>query len=306
MRLLTIGIGARGGKFLSLLDKKSLRVNKMPLFRCYAILNDVEEVGKVKINDNNKFFLPKKDRLDVTGVLNEILSRYEVYEGSMLVTSLGDEFDVLVTAEVGKSLLNVFDDPVITLGILPSFEEVNSSDLRDRIRILKEASNVLLLVEEDKAEQSVEALNILARVGEIDIKKRIAGEVVVDTSDVFNALVKDGFSVFGVSKRSLPMFRFFSKRSTLMAERTQRMIDMVNEAVKNLSLNGDISSAKSSLIVFAGNPDEITMEGLFSCIEYIESLNDEIIVRYGDCPIPNAKYVCVAVLFSGITRFNLD
>jgi cell division GTPase FtsZ len=305
MRLLTIGIGKSGAEISSLLYRKGAKVNKIPLFRCYAILNSVEDVGRLKLDEKNKFFLPRV-RQDVTGILNEILSRYEIHEGSMLITSLADDYDVNITAEVGKNLMGVSDDPVIILALMPSLGDTNSSEIRDRIRTLKKASTVLLLANEGKADDIVEALNVLARVGEIDLKKNVAGEVVVDTSDVFNALVRDGFSIFGVSRRSLPMFRFFAKRSQILAERTQRMIDMVKEAVNNLSVNGDINTAKSSLIVFAGNPDEITMDGLFACIEYIENINDEIVVRYGDYPIPKAKFLSAVVLFSGITRFKLD
>ncbi|WP_456327921.1 cell division protein [Archaeoglobus sp.] len=302
MRLLTIGVGTKGAEISSLLHKKGVKVNRIPLFRCYAILNDIEHVGRVKLNERNKFYLPKNS--DVTGVINEIMSRYEIHEGAMLITSVSEE-DVNVTVELSRKLREILDDPVMVLCVL-SLKDVDSGELRNRIRRLKEFSDYLILTREESVNGCVEALNVLARVGEIDLKRRIAGEVVVDTSDLFNALTRDGFTVLGQSKRSVPIFKFFMKRSQLLALRTQRMVEMVKDAVRNLSFDGDIESAKSSLIVFAGNPDEITMDGLFASISFVESLNEDMVVRYGDYPIPKARFVSVVVLFSGLRKIKFD
>lgn len=302
MRLLTIGVGTKGGEISSFLYRKGVKVNKIPLFRCYAILSSVDDINRIKLDEKNKFYLPKS--LDVTGVMNEILSRYEIYEGAMLITSLDNEYDVNLTFELGKRLRDVFEDPIIILGVVGGIKD--SGEFRSRVRTLKRVSNVLMLTRGDKIEDTLEALNVIARVGEVDLKKRVAGEVVVDTSDFFNAVVSDGFTVLGHARKNLPFFRFFMKRSQLLAIRTQRMLEMVREAVRNLSFEGDVESANSALIVFAGNPDEITMDGLFSCINFIESLNRDMVVRYGDYPIPNARFVSSVVLFSGLRRFKLD
>ena len=302
MRLLTIGVGTKGGEISSFLYRKGVKVNKIPLFRCYAVLSSVDDVSRIKLDERNKFYLPKS--LDVTGVMNEILSRYEIYEGTMLVTSLDNEYDVKLTFEFGKRLRDVFEDPIMILGVVGSIKD--SGEFRNRIRALKKVSNVLMLTKEDKIEETLEALKVIAMVGEVDLKKRVAGEVVVDTSDFFNAVVSDGFTVVGYARRNIPFFRFFMKRSQLLAIRTQRMLEMVKEAVRNLSFEGDVESANSALIVFAGNPDEITMDGLFSCINFVESLNRDMAIRYGDYPIPNARFVSSVVLFSGLRRFKLD
>jgi cell division GTPase FtsZ len=119
----------------------------------------------------------------------------------------------------------------------------------------------------------------------------------------------EGFSVFGFAERSLPITWLYKvllrKESELVAVRTQRMVEMLEDALQNLSVNGDVETAKSALIVFAGNPNEITMDGMFSCIERIENLNDSIIVRYGDYPIPRSPYISVVLLLAGITRFKI-
>ncbi len=310
MKLLTIGVGKRGAKLTSLLAKKGVKVNRIPLFRCYAVTNSLEDLKSIKLSQKNKFWMMDNSRTDVRSVLNEILGRYEIHEGSLIITSLDDEFGLKAAVEFGKRLMDYSEDPVIGLGIVPPLESMSYDELKRRIRTFKSGVRVLMLAEEGRVNQSlIEALNIIARVGEIDLRKRVAGEVVIDTSDVFNALAFEGFSVFGFSKRKLPitwLYKVVLKReSELIAVRTKRMVEMVNEALENLSLRGDTKTAKSALIVFAGNPNEITMDGMFSCIEAVEGLNDGIVVRYGDYPIPRAPYVSVVVLLAGITRIRV-
>ncbi len=311
MKLLTIGVGRKGSELSSLLAKKGVKVNRIPLFRCYAVTNSLDDLKSIKLSQKNKFWLlAGNDKVDVRSILNEILSRYEIHEGSLIITSLEDEFGVMTAVEFGKRLMDYSEDPVIGLGIVPPFERISPSELKQRIRKFKDAVRVLMLTEESRIDQNlIESLNIIARVGEIDLKKRVAGEVVIDTSDVFNALMCEGFSVLGFAKRSLPiswLYKILLRReSELVAVRTQRMVEMIDEALQNLSVKGDVETAKSALIVFAGNPNEITMDGMFSCIERIEKLNDSIIVRYGDYPIPRSPFISVVLLLAGITRFKI-
>jgi len=308
MKLLTIGVGKKGAEISSLLAKKGIKVNRIPLFRCYAITNSLEDLKSIRLSQKNKFWLMSSDKIDVRSILNEILSRYEIHEGSLIITSLDDEFGVKTAIEFGRRLMDYSEDPVIGLGIVPN--SFPPEKLRQSIRSFRKAVKVLMLVEEGKLGGVVDALNIVARVGEIDLKKKVAGEVVIDTSDVFNAITCEGFSVFGFSKRNLPLSWLYKvllrRESELVAVRTQRMIEMVEEALSNLSVRGDLETAKSALIVFAGNPNEITMDGMFSCIEKVESLNENIVVRYGDYPIPRSTFISVVVMLAGMTRFRID
>ena len=80
---------------------------------------------------------------------------------------------------------------------------------------------------------------------------------------------------------------------------------MFENALKNLSARVDIHTAKKSLMVFSGDPDEITMDGIFECIRVLERMNSNIAVRYGDYPLPNARHLNVVVVFSGIKKFKL-
>jgi cell division GTPase FtsZ len=130
---------------------------------------------------------------------------------------------------------------------------------------------------------------------------------VVDTSDVFNALKADGFAIAGMAERKIPFSLrdvIFRRESELKAIRTRRMVELTEEALKNVSINGDIENAKSALLLFAGKPDEMTMEGLFSSIAMIENLNRDIVVRYGDYPMPGTRRVFAVLIFSGIRKFR--
>jgi len=82
------------------------------------------------------------------------------------------------------------------------------------------------------------------------------------------------------------------------------MLELTEEALRNVSINGDIEDAKSALLLFAGKQDELTMEGLFSSITMLENINREIVVRYGDYPIPGSRKVSAVLIFSGIRRFR--
>ncbi|RLI79033.1 cell division protein [Archaeoglobales archaeon] len=311
MRLLTIGAGERGARISELLAKKGVKVNRVPLFKCYAISDNIELIGRLKIDDSKKFYIWRdEDNVDVKGFLNSVFSSYELIEGSLIITSLNDDYGFITSYRLGLELKELVEDPIIGLAIVPQLGEVSIEDVRRRIKRLKEAVDILILFE-DKPEMEkylINSLNVLSRVGEMDIKRRITGEVVVDTSDVFNSLVKDGFSVLGYSSRKLP-FSWFKRvllagKSELKGWRTKRMIDMVQEAMENLSIQGDIEDAKSALLVFSGNPNEITMDGLFSCISLIERINSKILVRYGDYPIARSTNLSVVLLFSGIRRFK--
>ena len=306
MRLLTIGIGKNGAEVASLLARKGAKVNKVQLFKCYGIVHDIKHLRSLKLNEKNKFYLTPDEKIGVTGVLNEILSRYEIYEGSLLITSIDIEENVLTTVEVAKYLATYLDDPIIGLIIIPPLDEVIISEFKRRVNMLKKVIDVLIFIERSKVmtDYLVEAMNILGRIGEIDFKKKVIGEVVVDTSDIFNTLLGKGFSIFGFAKRKiLPWWlKIMVNKSELKALKTRRMIELVKDAMNNLSIQADIKSASRALLIFSGNPNEITMDGLLSSVELIENLNDKMVVRYGDYPIPRAQHLSSVLLFSGLTK----
>jgi cell division GTPase FtsZ len=310
MRLLTIGSGNKGTIIADLMAKSGIRINRVPLFKCYAVSNEVDLLKSLKgIHESKRFHIWGKniDHKDVGSIINTIFSKHEIYEGFLVTTSLEEEFGFSMSVELCRKLREINEEPVITLGILPYLSKANLFVLKERIRELRKASDVLILFEEHKDAMILNCLNILAMVGEIDIKKRSTGEVVVDTSDVMNSLMKDGISVVGMAERKLSSWLrklIYRKENRIKGLKSRRMIEMFKEAIENnMSCGVDVESANSALIVFSGNPEEITMDGMFSCITMLEKLNPEIEIRYGDYPIKSNK-LSVVLLFSGIKKLK--
>lgn len=308
MRLLTIGSGLRGAKIAEIMHKKGVKVNRVPLFKCFVVLNNEEHLRNVSLGDDRKYYVHGL-KGDVSGFVNQITSLYEIFEGSLVLTSLEDDFGYITSLELCKKLRKVTEDVVISLALVPQLDTSSIGEIKKRIRSLREVSDVLILFEgEVGVERKIlEVMNLVALAGEIDLKKRVAGEVVVDTSDVFNALKSDGFAIAGIAERKIPFNIkniLFRRNSELKAIRTKRMLELTEEALQNVSINGDIEDAKSALLLFAGKPDELTMEGLFSSIAMIENINRDIVVRYGDYPIPGSRKVSAVLIFSGIRKFR--
>lgn len=298
MRLLTIGIGLRGAKIVENFFKRGVKVNRVPLFKCFAILGNEAQMKSVAIRDDRKFYIHSKK--GVLGFLNSITKIYEIWEGALVVLSLEDEYAFEIAIEVNERIREIFEDPIITLPLIPTLGEVDLLELKKKVLELRKRSDVLLIFEGNVGvdEKILRSMNLLALAGEVDLKRRVAGEVVVDTSDVFNALRSDGFSVLGFAEQKIP-FTILKKRSELKAMRTKRMIELLERALENLSIQAKIEDASSALILFTAPKEEITMEGLFEVIERVERLNNGIEVRYGDCPV-RGKKVSLVLLFSGL------
>jgi len=306
MRLLTVGIGLRGAKIAELFYKQGVRVNRVPLFKCFAILNDELQIRSVSIDDDRKYYVG--DRRGIPGFINAITKHYEIWEGNLVITSLEDDFAFDVSMEFCERLKAFSEDPIIYLTLIPSLGAVEVSEIKKKMRTIQKISDIILVFEGklDSDMKIFDALNMLALAGEVDIKKRVAGEVVVDTSDIFNALKSDGFSVVGFAEQKVN-FDFFKKASELKAVRTRRILEMLDQAMNNLSINTELEKAKSALLLFCGPKEEITMEGVFEAISRVEKLNNDIIIRYGDYPIlPSflTKKIALVVLFSGLKSFK--
>ncbi|AEA47873.1 hypothetical protein [Archaeoglobus veneficus] len=309
MKLLTIGTGARGCALSDLMAKHGAKVNRAKLFKCYAIANDIEVLKSLRgVPERDRYHLALHKQKDIGGVVNSILERYELFEGALVITSLEDDFGYVLGIEFAEKLKESIEEPILGLVTLP-VESEQLAEMRRRIKEFRRAVDVLILFsEKEGVEKSiVDSLNLLSLVGEIDLRKRKAGEVVVDTSDVFNALMKEGVSAIGSSSRRLPFswFRklFMRKEYEIKGIRSQRMVDMLKEAYENLSIGIDVESAKSALIVFSGDPEEITMDGIFSCISLIEEMSPEAEVRYGDYPC-KSRDLSLVLLYSGVTKLK--
>jgi len=313
MKLLTIGAG-KASNIVDILAERGAKVNNINLFKTFAIVPSREALRDLKnIEDKNKFYaIFREGRTDIRSAFNRILSFNELFEVSLVICDPTDEFSYKTSIELANELRRATEEPRLCLIIAPKIDTVQDIGVVfQRLKILmKEFDYTFLFEKFDGYEETlVKSFNVLSLVGEIDARKRVCGEVVVDTSDFLNSLKDNSLSIIGYQGVTLPhkILRKLLKRkySEVSAERTERMIKMFESALNNLSARVDIHTAKKSLVVFSGDPDEITMDGIFECIRMLESLNSNVAVRYGDYPILNARSLDVVVVFSGIKKFKL-
>jgi len=310
VRLLTIGSGIRGSQIADYIAKNSVKVNKIKLFKCYAVARDLETLKSLRgIPEQDRFHLAvPQSKADVGGVINSIMERPEIFEGCLIVSSLDEDFSYFLGMEIAEKVRESMEDPIIGLTTLTIGGEI--AELRRRIKEFRKKVDILILFQEMSGveEKIVRSMNLISLVGEIDLKKGKTGEVVVDTSDVFNAMMKPGVAAIGCASIKLPhplIRRLFMKKDyQIKGVRAQRMVDLLKKAHKNLSIGIDEKSAKSALFVFSGDPEEITMDGVFACISILESLSSEIEVRYGDYPC-KTRELSVALLYAGVTKLKL-
>lgn len=304
MRLLTIGIGIRGAKIAEMLAKKGTKVNKVPLFKSYVVLNDSNALKKISLPEEKKMFVLK----DVSGVINRLANIQEITEGNLIIFSLEDDFGYSTALEICEKVKDIGEDHVITLVLVPALDDLSLNEVKRKVRDIRSKSEVTFLFRGDQKTDDfiLKTFNLLALAGEIDLKKKIAGEVVIDTSDVFNALRSDGFSVIGYAEKRMPFLNSLKTSAEMKAVRTKRMLELVDEAMNNLSIEGDIKDSSSALILYSASPQEITMEGLFAAISKIESLNEKIVLRYGDYPVPGSRKVSLVLLFSGVRKLRIS
>lgn len=274
-------------------------------------LNDLRMIRHIE--DGRKFYAVYRDGdVDVRSVFNNILSFNEIFEASLVICDLSDEFSCHSSMKIGKELHSTTEEPRICLALSPvldSPEGINVAFMRIK-PLLKSFDSLFLFEKRDRYQDVIlRTFNTLSLVGEIDVKKQVSGEVVVDTSDFINSLSGDGVSVAGMVSEKLPLkiLRRLRRtgRSEIIAERTERMVRMFDMAVKNIGARAEIGSAKKGLIVFSGDPDEITMDGMLECIKSMERINPSMLVRYGDYPIPSSNELNAVVVFSGIMKFRL-
>jgi len=163
MRLLTIGSGLRGAKIAEMLHKKGVKINRVPLFKCFAVLNNEEHLRSVSLSDERKFYVHGM-KADVSGFVSRVTSLYEIFEGSLILTSLEDDFGYLTALEISERLRKVTEDVVISLAIVPQLDTSSIGEIKKRIRSLREASDILILFEgEVGVERKIlEVMNLIA------------------------------------------------------------------------------------------------------------------------------------------------
>jgi cell division GTPase FtsZ len=150
----------------------------------------------------------------------------------------------------------------------------------------------------------VKPLPLMLAAGEASNDR--VGIKVVDASDVINSW--DGFSYIGYSEMKAKTARdrifFFRKKTSIdQLDPAMRCYTAIrNAATLRLTGECDIKEAQKALMILAGPPDELNMEGFNQAKSWLEDNIATTEVRGGDCPIKGWDSVAGMVLLSGYTE----
>ncbi len=222
---------------------------------------------------------------------------------------------------VVSKLKQVYDEPVFLLGVLPSEDEgkLMTGNAVECLQEIDGMVNGILLFDNDVWAKDGTALGKSYSTMNYELVKPLplilgAGETsddrvgikVIDASDIMNSW--DGFSYVGYSEMKAKTARdrvlFFRKKHSVdQLGPVQRCYTAVRNAA-TLRLTGDcnLCEAQKALMIIAGPPDELSMEGFSHAKNWLENAIATAEVRGGDCPIRGWDSVAAAVLLSGYSE----
>jgi cell division GTPase FtsZ len=220
-----------------------------------------------------------------------------------------------------SKLRQVYDEPVFLLGVLPT-EDEGKLMTRNAVECLQEIDgdvDGVLLFDNDAWKKEGIALGTTYSIMNYELVKPLplllgAGEKaddkvgikVIDASDIMNSW--EGIAYVGYSETKAKTVRdrllFFRKKHSIdQLDPAQRCYTMVrNAATLRLTGDCDIAEARKALMIIAGPPDELNMEGFNHAKEWLENSIATTEVRGGDCPIGGWDRVAAAVLLSGYSE----
>ncbi|MFQ5710880.1 MAG: tubulin/FtsZ family protein [Candidatus Geothermarchaeales archaeon] len=241
----------------------------------------------------------------------------------LLVAGLGGGTGSGSIPVVASCLKDYYTEPVYAIAVLPTEEEgglmaknaarsiMALSETTDGIIIFDNniwANPALPLKENYKSmnEQLVKPFLYILGPGEIDSSKKVSGKV-VDSSDIIKTL--EGFSVISYAEEHIPMgervkktVNFFNRHSPkYQLDRVTRSYTVVQNAVHGkLSCECNVKSAKKALIVLAGPPHDLCIEGVMEASRWLESYIPYCEVRGGDYPLKGSTKITGVVLLSDL------
>lgn len=220
-----------------------------------------------------------------------------------------------------SKLRQVYEEPIYFVGVLPSEDEGKLMSM-NAIECLQEVDgmvNGILLFDNDvwKKEglpletsygimnhELVKPLPLMFGAGETSNDR--VGIKVIDASDIINSW--EGFTYIGYSemraKTPRDRFFFFRKKSSIdqLSPAMRCYTAIRNAATLRLTGECDIKKAKKALMIIAGPPDELNMEGFSHAKSWLESSISTPEVRGGDCPIKGWDMVAGVVMLSGYSE----
>ncbi len=222
---------------------------------------------------------------------------------------------------VVSKLRQVYEEPIYFLAVLPSEDEGQLMAM-NAIECLQEMEglvNGILLFDNDvwkkegrPLETSYSIMNyelvkpMPLMLGAGETEKHKVGIKVIDASDIINSW--SGFSYIGYSEMKAragkERFSLFKKKSSIdQLDPAMRCYTVIrNAATLRLTGEADISKARKALMIVAGPPEELNMEGFSHAKNWLENAIATSEVRGGDCPIRGWDTVAGLVLLSGYTE----
>ena len=239
----------------------------------------------------------------------------------LVIAGLGGGTGSGAVPVVVSKLRQVYEEPVLLIGVLPSEDEGKLMTM-NAVECLQELDglvNGILLFDNDVWANDGRALDSNYSIMNYELVKPLplmlgAGEAandrvgvkVVDASDIINTW--EGISYVGYSemKAKTPRDRilFFRKKSSIdQLSPAQRCYTAVRNAA-TLRLTGvcEITEAKKALMIVAGPPDELNMEGFSHAKSWLENSIATSEVRGGDYPLKEWDSVAAVVLLSGYSE----
>ncbi|MEM3267172.1 MAG: tubulin/FtsZ family protein [Conexivisphaerales archaeon] len=226
---------------------------------------------------------------------------------------------------IARMIKEVYREPVYAVGILPSESEgsLYSGNAARSLRALTEVADGILLFDnniwqregtalkqsfEQMNNEVVKPLHTIFAAGEASNSGRV-GTKVIDASDIINSI--EGFAAFGYSgwtKSWSEVLKDTGKRALMREKTSVDQLDPANRvfsliqgaAAGRLSVDCDIKSATKTLVVVAGNPNEMNKEGIDRGKAWLEEITGGAEVRGGDYPLPHSRELVSSVLFSGL------
>ena len=219
---------------------------------------------------------------------------------------------------VVNKLKQVYDEPVYALCVLPSEDEgqLMAMNTAEAIAELDGVADGFLLFDNDvwKKEglpletsygmmnyELIKPLPLLLGAGEAE--KKAVGIKVIDASDIMASWT--GFAYIGYSEMKATdakeRFKIFKKRHSIdQLDPAMRCYTAVrNAATLRLTGECDIHKAMKALMIIAGPPNELNMEGFSHAKNWLENSIGSREVRGGDCPIRGWDSVAGVVMLSG-------
>ncbi|HOT94391.1 MAG TPA: tubulin/FtsZ family protein [Methanoregulaceae archaeon] len=347
MRVFFIGFGQAGGKVVDMFMEQ----DKTHLFRAVVVntartdllglrhipMKDRVLIGQTVVKghgvgtDNALGATITRDEIDSIVTAIEGIGTHDI-DAFVIVAGLGGGTGSGGTPVLARHLKTLYQEPVYTIGIIPSPEEgrlysynaarslttlVNVADntfIFDNAAWRKEGESIKTAYDRIN-DEIVRRFGVLFRAGEVG--QHGVGEMVVDSSEIINTLRGGGITTVGFAKTEAVSARQKQREGALSAllgglrrkegaeqqllgdDRSAKILSLVRSAVLGrLTLPCNFHSANRALILLVGPPEEMDRKGVEKARSWIEEQIEGDEIRSGDYPIRSSYVAAIVVLAS--------